>query len=315
MYMADNPPYGATFTYHINDEWTSAKSARQKREKELNKKEENIPFPGWDVLADESNEEGPKLWFTITDDAGQIVDRIKGNYKKGIHRLSWDLSAMPRSAISLDNPDRGGWSSRGMPVVPGKYTVQMSKEHHGVITDLATRQSFEVIPLRSGALPAQSADMIAAYREEVEIMSAALSAVDQSMRLAQDKLSAYKVAAQRTSGDARSVLQQIYDASESISRLQSNLEGNAAKNEIGERNDPNIWSRYSIARRGAGLVYGPTLMHRQNLEMAQKEFGALKADLEQITETVLPSIMTALTTLGAPYIEGQPIPVISVDRN
>ena len=91
MYQAKNPAYGAVFTYHINDEVKGMKSKRKKNERELSKNNQDVPFPGWDALLAEGEEEMPKLWFTITDSNGNIVNRISGKYKKGIHSSQPDI--------------------------------------------------------------------------------------------------------------------------------------------------------------------------------------------------------------------------------
>ena len=48
--MAENPTFGAVFTYHLKDIPQTIKSNRKKMESSLNKDNNDIPFPGYDSL-------------------------------------------------------------------------------------------------------------------------------------------------------------------------------------------------------------------------------------------------------------------------
>ncbi len=316
IYEADNPPYGAIFTYHINDDYTPMKAERKKAEKKLAKENQDVPFPGWEALYEEEKEEGPKLWFTITDDQDNIVNRIKGKYKKGIHRTAWDLSAASKSGISL-NRSRGGrgFFNRGFAVVPGNYTVAMSKEHDGIITNLGSPQSFMVKPLKQGALPTKSIEEIASFRDELGEMRGAMTAVNQSLGRSRKKLKAMRTATDRTSGDTKSIIASIYEAMEQLDDLDLRLNGNPIREEIGERTNPTMQNRYFVAMRGSWTSYGPTDMHKENLVLAKKEFEAIKSDLEALEGPLMTAIEEQLVAMGAPYIEGQKIPVINQERD
>ena len=60
-YSAQNPAYGATFTYYLKE---APKTLKQKR-KEVEKKD-NPPYPTLEELRLEEEEEAPYLLFTIT---------------------------------------------------------------------------------------------------------------------------------------------------------------------------------------------------------------------------------------------------------
>ena len=64
-FVADNPPFGATFTYLLTDIPASAQMKRKESEKELRKDDKSIPFPGWDQLREEATEGSPQTssWF------------------------------------------------------------------------------------------------------------------------------------------------------------------------------------------------------------------------------------------------------------
>ena len=45
FYFAENPEYGATFSYYINEDFKSLKAKRQAKEKELRKEDEAVLLP------------------------------------------------------------------------------------------------------------------------------------------------------------------------------------------------------------------------------------------------------------------------------
>ena len=56
-YAADNPPFGAVFTYHISEEFKSLAQIRKEKERMLQKEGKDIPFIGWDALDEEKRQE------------------------------------------------------------------------------------------------------------------------------------------------------------------------------------------------------------------------------------------------------------------
>ena len=87
-YVAKNPNYGATITYHLSETpHVSLRDKRQKMERKL--KNSDIPFPGWEALDKEIVEPKSEAILMITDNAGNIVDQISGPLKKGTHRVTW----------------------------------------------------------------------------------------------------------------------------------------------------------------------------------------------------------------------------------
>ena len=66
------------------------KSKRSRSEKA--KKEGDIPFPGWDALDAEKDEEAASVVLTIQDDKGNIINKISKRARDGSHRIAWDFS-------------------------------------------------------------------------------------------------------------------------------------------------------------------------------------------------------------------------------
>ncbi len=90
-YVAPNPPFGAVFTYYLKDGVKSAAEARREAEAKLVKDGKPVPFPGWDSLRSEENEEKPVVVLTVADEAGEVVRRMTVPAAKGLHRVAWNL--------------------------------------------------------------------------------------------------------------------------------------------------------------------------------------------------------------------------------
>ena len=85
-FVSDNPPFGAVFTYYLNDLPETSKAKRKNSEKALREKNTSIPFPGWERLFQESNEDEPQVLLLVSNEKGNPIRWIKGSAKKGLHR-------------------------------------------------------------------------------------------------------------------------------------------------------------------------------------------------------------------------------------
>ncbi|MEN1728650.1 MAG: glycosyl hydrolase, partial [Pseudomonadota bacterium] len=98
-YVADNPPFGAVFTYHLADSYQTDEQIRQASEKPLIAEGEDVPFPGWDALEAELRQPAPAILLTVRDAQGEVVRRIEGPATRGFHRVAWDLTMPSPAAI------------------------------------------------------------------------------------------------------------------------------------------------------------------------------------------------------------------------
>src|SRR5207247_3279071 len=91
FYTADNPPFGATFTYYLKEAIKTRKEKRQDAEKAAAKKGASAPYPAAEQLRAEAEEEPPTILFTIADASGTPLRTITGPVTQGFQRVSWDL--------------------------------------------------------------------------------------------------------------------------------------------------------------------------------------------------------------------------------
>lgn len=159
-YIADNPPYGATITYYVDSVPMTEKELRKAEEKKLFEKGEYIPQPSARDLSLEEREIKPYLIFTITDEEGNVINKIYKSASKGINRVTWNFTYPGYQPVSTDkfNPvpdDRGRsrWGGGGISVMPGRYLVSMAMYAKGEIKDLAGPEPFVCKPLDIVTMP------------------------------------------------------------------------------------------------------------------------------------------------------------------
>lgn len=305
-YRAENPPFGANFTYYLKDDLPSLKEERGEREKPLIEEGKDTPFPSFDAITAELQETAPAIWLTVRDADGNVVRRLKAPAKKGFHRVNWDLRYPYPSAVALDDAVED--EPTGFLVAPGEYTVSLSKRVRGQTTELVGPQTFTVKPLREGALPAQ-ADA-SAFWAEVSAFDRSVTAVDVTVAELDAKINLLAVAAERAAGGDPTLLDNGWQAIRSEANAISELvSGNAARNAIYERVQPTVRSRLNFVLTGiARSTYGPTQTHREQLSIAKSEFGAVKQRLSTLTETTIPAFEADLIAAGAPWVPGGKIP-------
>ncbi|MEK9613189.1 MAG: glycosyl hydrolase, partial [Flavobacteriaceae bacterium] len=175
-YFAKNPTFGAVFTYHLMEDFSTKKQNRKKREAELNKAKKNVPFPGWDALDAELEEQAAKVVLTIEDGQGNIVNKVSKKASKGWVRMVWDLTLVYPFAICLEGNSRRRYGGGAM-VTPGTYKASLHLEENGVVTLLEEAISFEVKSIREGILKGASYQEYNAFRLELTDLLKEMNAV------------------------------------------------------------------------------------------------------------------------------------------
>ena len=296
-YRAENPPFGAVFTYYLKEDLKSRKEQRKASEKSLEKQNANIPFPGWDTLEKEITEDAPSLLFTVKDQDGTVVNHVKAPAKKGIHRVSWNLRHASQRVVNPDAPSGFQSFSDGFLVTPGKYSVTMYSVQDGGVSQLAGEQKFHVKSLRDGVLEASSDEEIDQFRKELEAFQQEIGKVSSQLVTARKKIESMKKACFKLDTDATGLLESVYEAEAAVQQLENRMNGNRAKGEVGEKEPPAPGLRMMVAYRGLSTTYGPTDLHRESLELGKQELEPIRTELKKVTGE------KALKEAGGPWIE------------
>lgn len=304
-YVADNPPFGAVFTYYIKNDYLSLTRLRQQSEKDARAQLKDIPFPGWDAVEKERRTPEPSVVLVIRDADNQFITSINAANSKGFHRLAWDL----RKPSSMAMRAGRNWSPGGPMVAPGNYSATLYLIQDGKYEKLSDSQNFEVKALQRSSLKGSSPAETAAFWGEIEEVIRMVSAAAALHESLVNKVNLLEQALSRTPVEPEGIINRIHQLKAELHRLDETINGNASKRSIGEDSYPTMNSRLFAAVYGTyKSTYGPTPNHRQQLAYAREEFQTLRSRLEQIRSSEIPALEKTLFEAGAPWIDGMSLP-------
>lgn len=304
-FVADNPPFGAVFTYYLPEGLHSSEEERKKKEEEIGA-DEDIPFPGWDSLAMEMYSAKPEIIFEIRTTNGKMVRRIKGPVSKGFHRVAWDLRYSSSGVVDLDQPEKE--PSTGLMAPPGEYIVEMYQVDTDKDRVLIGTQSFEVKTLHTPTLEGMPMDEVSEFWRSYEKMSQQRMALSKKLKNVENRIKATETALITSDIDNSDLFTEIKALQMAINDVDLKLNGNPAKRLPGEKTKPTIAERMSSINRGVGRSrYGPTQGHLQNVEIVQEAMNEITRELKLLDINSM-SLAERVYQQGGPWIEGLPLP-------
>ena len=309
-YFAENPEFGAVFTYHLSKSYPSMKSERSKKEKEMIKKGQQIPGIDWNSLEKESREEGTKIMLVVKDTDGNIINSINGSKSKGLNRVSWNLRHSRSNAINPDrmrsSSGRGGWrnSRSGHLASPGSYTATLTKVSEGVSTILDGPINFNVVDLNRSTLSGMSYTEYNNHAENLIQIQDRQQAFYKKLNDNINTVKAMRLSLSKAKNENNDLSSKLFNLLEELNNLSVKVYGNSAKSEIGLDNDPTISTFLSNASRGLSSTYGPTGQHKQSLSIATSMMDKLDVELNVILGK-LPNLKVELDNTDSPLIIGE----------
>lgn len=306
-FFSKNPTFGAVFTYHLSDDFSTKKEARKEREEELNKKKLNVPFPGWDALDLEKDEKGAKVLLTIQDPQGNIIKKISAKAKKGSNRIAWDLKHFNPFSIPENGKIKKGGYNSGALAIPQAYTARLYLEDNGVVTQLDEPIVFDVKPIREGVLQGVSHQEYDEYRNNLSALIKKLDVLEDVLERSEEKLMALKAALNNSNIVPGLINKEIQALQKEAIAIKKSLEGSPSKDEIGERTPPSIQTHLRVAYRGMMSTYGPTPLHQKSMALGKKMTLEIESKIISLQNDKIKPLEQKLKALGAPYIQGQGI--------
>lgn len=312
FYLAENPPYGATFTYYLKDGLKTLKEKRQKADKKKFKDEEPVFYPTWDELRAEDREVKPAIILTVKDAAGNVVRRFNGPKDAGLHRVTWDLRYPDLSPVNLNRrgPDTP-WDDipAGPWVTPGTYSMTISKRVRGEETVLTEPMSFTVDLLGNNPLQTDNFAANLAFQQEAAELDRALSGARRTLDDANDRLDHIKQAINDTPALDRDLLGQVEALQNKLADMRIVMDGDDTVSRRNEPTTPGLRGRVSRVLWGTRkITTAPTETQRQALALAGRQFGPLLSELRALMEGDLAKLESTLEKAGAPYTPGR-IPI------
>ncbi len=324
LYVAPNPPVGATITYHLRAALRSARQTRQQRETALNRSGADVPFPGWAVLKAEQDEEAPAIEVEISDASGAIVSRFDGTNTGGSNRVTWNLRWPSVTPMQGAGGGAGGGfgggggggggggagagtlGGNGPLVAPGTYRVQLFKRVQGVRTALTQPAPFDVQLLPNATItPAERARAVAYYRDAQPLQRQVLGD-NALMAEISTRLDALQRAVQQvtkpTTLDA-----EVRTATARLRAIREQLNGDNTPGRYSEPTETSLLGRLNTALAGGGL-HGPTGTQQQQLAIVMQRYPAIHAALTTFVANDLAALERKAEAEGAPWTPGRIIP-------
>jgi hypothetical protein len=304
FYTAKNPEYGAVFTYNLNDVPKTSKSLRMQRERKLNTDNKDVPFPGYDKLADEMNEKPASIILTIKDSEGNHIRNIKKNASNGSSRIAWNLRHQSYYPIRAGRAQANSWFNPSGPyVTPGEYHAEIYLENNGSVEKLDGPIAFNVKPLRKGTLEGASYNEYNSFRTRVSNLYVAMSKYQDEFNMMKSKIELLDKAALQLETFSPEIMKKISDFKAKYNAFDSETGSNPARDEIGEWDKPTISMRVQIAMQGLSTSYGPTDLNKSNLDIAERLFEKLASDVKQF-KSELESLENEVKELNPPHLSG-----------
>ena len=302
-YVAENPTFGAVFTYHLNEIPETIKSKRKKIESSLNKDNNDIPFPGYDSLTDEMREKPAMLLLSINDSEGNLIRNVSQKPSKGTGKIVWDLKHKSYATITA----RSGWREMTGPfVTPGNYSATLYMQKDGNLELLDGPIEFNVNLLREGVLKGASFDEYNSHLNDLASLYKKYSKYSDTFYGLESKLNLLEKALLLSESLSENSFDELKNVKDQYLSIKDKYGTSPSKNEIGEWDKPTIGSRLSIANQGLSTFYGPTGMNKYNLEVAKKLVDEYKNDVELIN-IIVEDLEEKIKNLNHPHISGSGI--------
>jgi len=302
LYAADNPPFGAVFTYWLKDGLRTRAELRREEEKSAEEKGAAPPKPSWEELRTEDEEQEPSVVLTVRDAKGEVVRRLTGPRKKGFHRVAWDLRYPSSTPISLEKRELAPWDSpdAGPLVEPGSYTVALGSLVDGRFRELTKPVSFTVKALQS-SVPGDR-EAVEAFRARVARLQGAAKGLLNAAREARDRLAKIRKALLVTPAADPELVARVQGLQRELDGILTALRGDRTRTKRWAPAPPSVVQRVDRVVESVWSSTGaPTETQQKAVEYAEAGLQEQLAAFRKLVEEHIPAIETQLEKAGAPW--------------
>lgn len=309
FYAAENPPFGAVFTYYMKDKLRTIREARQKAEKEAKKDERDVEIPDIDSLRAERLERAPQVMLIVSDLDGNVIKRIPASRNKGLHRVAWDLRYPSKTPVSLGSGgSRSPWwrPPTGPLAPPGRYEVVLVKEYDGDVTKLAGPEVFEVIPLDQATFATKNPRLVLEFKKEVADLRRAVRGALRVVGEAESRMRHVRQAILDTPDADPDWLAELREMELRLESIAIELRGDPTLGAHDLPRPPTISGRVNqVAGNLWSLTSDPTETQRQSYAYAAEAFGEVLPKLRKLVQEDLVDLENRLEAIGAPWTPGR----------
>lgn len=298
-YIADNPDFGATFTYYLRDGVKSLKQQREQAEKR-GIKDNNYPlYPSWHEVETELREADPRVYLIIKNAQGEVVRRVNSTADKGLHRVTWDLRLPSANALGV-NPSFFG--NIGPLAAPGRYTAVLYTTANGVARELTDPVNFNVKPLVTDTVPGGvSPEQRSAMLIQVEDLRRKVSMATSQINDLKAQLKSFRIGLDRTTAAPSDLEAQYQKLREAVFSAEETLAGKRSRNGMGTP-PASIASRLFMLEFARANTWGLTATQQQQMVYIQDGLQVLQPQIDSLFNREFPMFKQVLLEAGAPWL-------------
>ncbi len=307
MYASENPPVGATFTFHLKEGVKTKKEIRRELEAQQIKDGENVSYPTPEEMLMEDQEEDPYLIFWIKDSKGNGVKKIKTGANAGMKRVVWNFRHTTTTPVKTKKnaPGRYGMADDGFLALPGKYTVEVYKSVNGEITKLTEPQSFEVEMLNNKTLPADDKLALNQFYEDISEIRRRVRGTSNQMGEVSNQISHLKTAIQEIPDVPLKYMSDLKAIEKTMNDLYIDMWGNGTLSKhqfetapsFANRIETVIWTMWSASSK-------PTKTSIDNMAIAKEEYEQFLPKFKA-AQGKLNELVKSLDAYNVPYTPGR----------
>lgn len=325
-FEADNPPYGAVFTYYLKDKLKTKKEIRQDQEKKAQPSKEGaadnkskgetekgsapaITYPTMDQLRAEAEEQPPVIYLVVSDASGIPVRRVEATNEAGINRASWDLR-YPPSEVHTPSPQEADFGEFFQPptgplVMPGEYSVSLESRVDGKTQHLASPLKFRVTALGAEPMNEQDRAALEQFQQKVAHLDRALTGAMQTGNDVDRRLTAIHQSLRDTPGDVSALVSRADEIQNHLRDIMRALRGDVVLRRRQENTPAAINDRINqIEDEERFSSMRPTQTHIEAYNIAAQQFGDQLSKLRQLVNVDLKKLEDDMEKAGAPWTPG-----------
>ncbi|MGI9616573.1 MAG: hypothetical protein ACR2QO_26890, partial [Acidimicrobiales bacterium] len=305
-FRASNPPFGATFTYRIHDEFRTGRAERRIEEHRLEERGNDVPFPGWDRLSTEHLETEPIVWLVVRDEDGEPIRLIVADKLPGLHRSAWDLRYPPPQPVALEKPVfEPPWAAerRGPLVSPGTYTVELATQSPGGMEVLAGPERFSVVAISAvdDAIAAGESAEVDEFRRHAADLSRRVEGAAKLADATRERVRHLR-AGLTTTPRGLDLLPRLEELHRRLELLDRELRGDPVRRRLQVADSPSIHSLVErVVNHHWQTTTPPTPTQRRSIERAVEAFETLRAELTRLVDVDLADLNSEADGAGSPW--------------
>lgn len=322
-YVADNPPYGATFTYYLKDKFKSKKEIRQDQEKKAQPKEgeagtkkgtteqggASFTYPTMDQLRAEAEETAPAVYLVVSDASGAPIRRVQATNDAGISRVAWDLR-YPPSEVHTPSPQEADFADFFQPptgplAMPGEYSATLESRVDGKTQQLAGPVKFRVNALGAEQMNEQDRAALEQFQQKVAHLDRALTGAIHVGNDVTQQMSLIHQSLRDTRGDVSNLVSRADDLQNRLREIMRALRGDEILRRRQENTPAAINDRINqIEDEERFSTMRPTQTHVDSYNIAAQQFGDQLSRLRQLVDVDLKKLEDDMEKAGAPWTPG-----------